>query len=372
MVQVFAVPVFFICFRECLETSIIVSVLLAFLKQTLGPERDAAVYKKLVKQVWWGVILGLLICVIIGGGMIGAFYGVGKNTFNGTEDIWEGIFGIIAASIISLMGAALLRVSKLQDKWRVKLAKSLETSDQARGNARGRFKKWAEKYAMFLLPFITVLREGLEAVIFIGGVGLGMPATAFPLAVFCGLGAGCLVGYFIYRGGNRASLQLFLIISTCFLYLVAAGLFSRAVWFLENNKWNHIVGGDASEVGSGAGSYDIRQSVWHVNCCNPQLGGGGGWGIFNSLFGWTNSATYGSVLSYNLYWLSVIIAFAVMGYKEKKGSWPFRKTKQVVEEQGSELGCQPSGDITGDSREIKKDESEVISTNIREILEIPE
>lgn len=43
--------VFFICFRECLETSIIVSVLLAFLKQTLGPERDAATYKKLVRQV---------------------------------------------------------------------------------------------------------------------------------------------------------------------------------------------------------------------------------------------------------------------------------------------------------------------------------
>lgn len=43
--------VFFICFRECLETSIIVSVLLAFLKQTLGAEGDRAVYKRLVKQV---------------------------------------------------------------------------------------------------------------------------------------------------------------------------------------------------------------------------------------------------------------------------------------------------------------------------------
>lgn len=44
-------PVFFICFRECLETSIIVSVLLAFLKQTLGAEGDRTTYKKLVKQV---------------------------------------------------------------------------------------------------------------------------------------------------------------------------------------------------------------------------------------------------------------------------------------------------------------------------------
>jgi len=44
-------PVFFICFRESLETSIIVSVLLAFLKQTLGPEQDAVVHKRLVRQV---------------------------------------------------------------------------------------------------------------------------------------------------------------------------------------------------------------------------------------------------------------------------------------------------------------------------------
>ena len=97
------------------------------------------------------------------------------------------------------MGAALLRVSKLQDKWRVRLAKALEARRSGDGNAGGRMKRWAEKYAMFLLPFITTLREGLEAVVFIGGVGLGMPATAFPLAVVTGLAAGCIVGYLIYK-----------------------------------------------------------------------------------------------------------------------------------------------------------------------------
>jgi len=42
------------------------------------------------------------------------------------------------------------------------------------------------------------------------------------------------------------------------------------------------------------------------------------WMIFNSLFGWQNSATYGSVISYNLYWLVVILGFAYMGWKENK------------------------------------------------------
>jgi hypothetical protein len=71
MVNVFAVPgklvsffylsrlwpsnaglVYFVIFRETLETSVIVSVLLAFVKQALGqPDQDPIVYKKLVKQV---------------------------------------------------------------------------------------------------------------------------------------------------------------------------------------------------------------------------------------------------------------------------------------------------------------------------------
>lgn len=97
------------------------------------------------------------------------------------------------------MGAALLRISKLQDKWRVKIAQAIESKDKVEGVAGNRFSRWAKKYAMFLLPFITVSREGLEAVVFIGGVGLGLPASSFPLAVLCGLGAGALIGYLIYK-----------------------------------------------------------------------------------------------------------------------------------------------------------------------------
>lgn len=96
------------------------------------------------------------------------------------------------------------------------------------------------------------------------------------------------------------------------------GLFSKSVWKFENDAWNRLTGGDASETGSGPGSYDIRKSVWHINCCSPQVNGGGGWGIFNSLFGWTNSATYGSVISYNLYWLVVIVSFLTLGFWEKR------------------------------------------------------
>ena len=67
------------------------------------------------------------------------------------------------------------------------------------------------------------------------------------------------------RGGSTTKLQFFLVVSTCLLYLVAAGLFSRAVWAFEQHAWQTLVGSDVAELGQGPGSYDIDKSVWHVN-----------------------------------------------------------------------------------------------------------
>lgn len=100
---------------------------------------------------------------------------------------------------------------------------------------------------MFVLPFVTVLREGLEAVVFVGGVGLSTPAKAFPIPVILGLLAGFLVGLLIYKGNRYMSIEYFLIASTWILYLVGAGLFSKGVGYFEAYRWNQMTGGDAAE-----------------------------------------------------------------------------------------------------------------------------
>lgn len=53
-------------------------------------------------------------------------------------------------------------------------------------------------------------------------------------------------------------MQVFLIVSTCFLYLLAVGPLSRGEWYLQTNTWNRMVGMDVSKVGSGPGSYNIQ------------------------------------------------------------------------------------------------------------------
>jgi len=79
---------------------------------------------------------------------------------------------------------------------------------------------------------------------------------------------------------------------------------------------------------------------------NPELNGGGGWGIFNAILGWQNSATYGSVIGYNMYWLAVIVGFVILRFQETKGHLPFIKgSKPAVNQAAHEeavLGEKPS------------------------------
>lgn len=202
--------------------------------------------------------------MVVAAAIIAVFYTVGSSAWSNNDLYYEGAFCLLAAIIITIMGAALLRIGKMQDKWRVKLAKAVNSPITDK-TTRGRLAHLLEKYSMFFLPFITVLREGIEAVVFVAGVSFSAPATSVPLPVVVGLIVGGIVGYIMYRSGAGAKLQVFLVISTCLLYLVGAGLFSRAVWSFEQQAWNKLVGGDAAEAGAGPGSYDIDRSVWHVN-----------------------------------------------------------------------------------------------------------
>lgn len=84
------------------------------------------------------------------------------------------------------------------------------------------------------------ITSGLEAVVFVGGVSLGQPATAIPIATIVGLICGLIVGTIIYAFASRAALRIFMIIMTNFLLLIGAGLFSKAVWDFQENAFNKM------------------------------------------------------------------------------------------------------------------------------------
>lgn len=330
----FSIQIFFIILRETLETAIIISVLLSFIDQNNAQDKSS-----LKLQVWVGAISGLSICLVIGLVFVSAFYYIGKDYWSYTERLWEGVFSLLSSVIITVMGLGLLRINKIMKvKWWVKLGDAYNT-DGGDGGGGGGGSTSAEdrasettpvagtggvrkKYFLAILPLVTTLREGLEAVVFIGGMGMSNPLSSLPLSIGSGVLLGSIIGYVLYKGGNKLSLQYFLILSTCFLYTVSAGLISRGVWFLELERYVRLCGGlDVSETGSGPGSYDISTSVWHVNCCNGLKDGW--WMVFNAIFGWTNSATYGSVGIYLAYWIIVIAWLEGKLYEERNGYLPF-------------------------------------------------
>lgn len=303
--------------------------------EAIGPDDGAhnARVKKIIKrmrvQIWAGTLTGFFIALCIGAAFIAVFYTKLNDLWAQTEQLWEGVFCLIAAILIFLMGIAFLKMDRSRIKWRYKLAaafdsstKNYEVNDQghevsAKGGKTGR-------WALFFLPLITLLREGLEAVVFVGGVSMNTSAKAIPLPTVIGLIAGFVVGYLIYRTGSSTTLHWFLIFSTFLLFLIGAGLFTRSIWFFEYYKFASGVGGDVAETGDGPGSYDVHNNVWHFTYGNPEPGSpttNGGWQIFNAIFGWNNNASVGTILGYVFYWIAVMMA--LVWYKWSEGRFTF-------------------------------------------------
>ncbi|KAJ3181739.1 high-affinity iron permease [Geranomyces variabilis] len=339
--MLFSVAAFFVIWRETTEAAIVVSVLLSFCSQMFG--QDPIMYKRLRRQIWLGSALGLGIVLIVSAAVIGVFYALDNNIWSAHEFVWEGTLALIAAVIITYVGVIMLKSSRIehQEKWRLKLMREMEvrkkgsgnnsqesdetaidttTNNHASVNADGlppkkrggmlhrvspRLSELAnsEKYALFFIPFITILREGIEAVVFMFGVGVSDPPSSLPIAVIAGLVTGALLGWIIYAAGSRIKLKYFFLVSTCFLFLVAAGLFSRAIRSFESEYWNRslLYPSGSGDDGS-APPIAYTNSLWWLDCCDYRSNG---WSIFNALLGWNEKGSVGTVTGYCLYWVAL-------------------------------------------------------------------
>jgi len=284
--------------------------------------------KKLRIQIFLGAGIGLLIALAIGAGFIAVWFTQSNNFWSKSEELWEGIFSLIASLIIFIMGLTMLKLDQAKAKWRVKLQLAFEKHQGKKAGAGAK----TGRYVLLFLPMITVLREGLEAVVFIGGVALGQPATSIPIAAIVGILCGLVCGYIIYQFASRSSLRIFLIVMTNLLLLIGAGLFSRSVGDFQRNAFNNLLGAEVDDTGGdGPGSFSVNQSVWHLDCCNPNdRFDSQGWSIFGAIFGWTNSATVGTVLAYVFYWIAVIVCLFHMKRKEKKYGKRVRANKAAA------------------------------------------
>ncbi len=256
---------FLVSLREGIEAALIISILLAYLRQI-----DRADKRPLV---WWGTGLAVLVSLAVGA----VIFAAGAE-FEGTgEQVFEGLVTLAAVGVLTWMIFWMRRQgarvkSELQDK----VDAALMTGGLALG----------------VLAFVTVVREGIETALFIFAAAKG---TAVPngrvweqlLGAALGLALAVALGVLLYRGGLRMNLRTFFRYTGALLIVVAAGLFGFGIHELQEAGWLPFLTGTA---------FDISRTI-------PDDSGVGG--ILRALFGYQANPTWLEVVSWFGYLVSV-------------------------------------------------------------------
>ncbi|MBO8160826.1 MAG: FTR1 family protein [Thermosipho sp. (in: Bacteria)] len=197
--------VLLITFRESLEAALIVGILFAFLKKNNLP-----IFKK---QVWLGVIFGVILSIIIG-----IIFVAAENIFDKTtERIFEGIISLIGAFLISTLILWLNKNKSFKKQIEGKLNNFIISRN---------FGK-----ILLLVTLLNILREGFETVIFLYSI----PGENYPY-LFTGI-LGVIIAitlaYLLFKGFIKLKLSNLFKITNFLLILFAGGLVAYGIHELQ-------------------------------------------------------------------------------------------------------------------------------------------
>jgi high-affinity iron transporter len=203
------VATFVLFLREGLEASLIVSILLAALRQ-LGQTKEA-------RAVWIGVGLAVLASLLGGVALYVTIHDYAGSTF---QTVFETITYLIAVVILTSMTF-----------WMSKHSRSLKREIVAKASVAG------SGLALGLLAFTTVGREGLETAVFTLAFAFQTSGLYLLIGAALGLLASLLLCVLIYRLGYRLDFRVFFRVMGVLLLIFAAGLLVDAVQNMQSLGW---------------------------------------------------------------------------------------------------------------------------------------
>ncbi|MDW8846750.1 iron uptake transporter permease EfeU [Erwinia sp. MMLR14_017] len=208
---------FLIMLREGLEAALIVSLIASYLKRTQRSEWFGA--------MWVGVFVAATLCLGVG-------YFINETTGEfpqKEQELFEGIVAVIAVFILTYMVFWMRKVSR---NVKAQLEEAVDNALQ-----KGKSSGWA----LIMMVFLAVAREGLESVFFLLAAFQQDVGIAPPIGAILGLATAVVLGMLIYWGGVRLNLATFFKWTSLFILLVAAGLAGGAIRaFHEAGLWNHF------------------------------------------------------------------------------------------------------------------------------------
>ena len=189
--------------REGLEAALIVGILIGALKK-MGLNRLRGI-------VWAGVASALLVSLAAAGVLVR----LGAEFEGAAEQIFEGSMMLAAALLLTWMIFWMKRQSAA-------MRRNLEES--VRKSALG-----SSRWALFLIAFTAVVREGIELAIFLLAVRYATTPLQTLLGALAGLGLAVSLGWLLFNATIRLNLAKFFQVSNIILLFFAAGLVAHGV-----------------------------------------------------------------------------------------------------------------------------------------------
>ena len=212
---------FFVMLREGFEAALIVAILYAYLRKTSRHD--------LIPAMWQGVAAAAVLSI-----------GAGVAIHLSIESL-EGEARLRAFAAISIFAVAVLTWMIF---WMRKHARAIkgelqDVLDKAMATT-GRVK-----WAIVAAAFFAVLREGLEAALFMIATATTEDGGEVLIGAVIGLALACLLGWAVVLGGKRLPMRQFFQVTGVALILFAGGLVARTVMFLQSSGdlgivWNNV------------------------------------------------------------------------------------------------------------------------------------
>ncbi|MEX0832378.1 MAG: iron uptake transporter permease EfeU [Actinomycetota bacterium] len=226
---------FLVTLREGIEAALIVSIVLAYLRQLERTDQS--------RLVWWGAGLATATSIAVGA----IIFAIGAEFEGRAEELFEGLVSLGAVIVLTWMIFWMRRqAARIKSDLQERVDRALVGGG----------------IALAGLAFFAVLREGVETALFLFGSdrATGASGVATVTGGLLGLATAILLGVLLYRGGTRINIRTFFKVTGALILVVAAGLFAFSVHelqeagllpFLDSTAFD-ISGVLSDEAGAGA------------------------------------------------------------------------------------------------------------------------
>ena len=256
---------FLLSLREGLEAALIVGIVLGALRKTGRSD---------LRRWVWGGVLSAIAFSLLAAVSLGVF---GAQVEGHAEEIYEGVAMLTAAGLLTWM---ILWMQKQSRQIKTRLESEVSQAVLVGG-----------KWALFLLAFLAVGREGFELALFLTASTFSAGAAQTSVGAMLGLGTAILLGWLLYTSTVRLDLSVFFKVTGVLLLLFAAGLVAHGVHELN----------EAGLIPA------VVEHLWDVNHLVDENSPTGA--ILKALFGYNGDPSLSEVTAYMLYLAGISAAW---------------------------------------------------------------